>query len=321
MNYEKVTEDVFKLETDEYGAPKFTQGNFKLINTFLKYDSNYNSAEDSQVFLFAKTYGGILSKLKQEFFNFKTIEDYGSEEEYMKKDPLYIVIESIDKMNSTHLASQGQKGGNRGRIETAKGVYNLENFKERLFLADTKLVNDIAKFGGKNNFSFASKFCAYLCRYIYKGEEQENNYCIYDEVVQSVLPYFAYKYGVEEWQQTYASSVREGKVHNRSVVWKIKDSKEDENSYAKYIGLIKTIIEKIKEESKIDVTFEAFDHMLWYFFKGQEYKREELLGKLPNKKKVPNTRDEAKAQMRYFCTAKGTTIVGKMSNEELSKIL
>ncbi len=116
--YKKLTTKTYELKMRD-GAPLFTQKNFKLINTFLRYDSNYNSVEDINASSFNDTYGGILLKYKEKFFEFKKIEDYSSEEEYVEKDILYLVIKSIDNMNSTHLSSQGQKGGNRGRIETA----------------------------------------------------------------------------------------------------------------------------------------------------------------------------------------------------------
>ena len=132
MDYEKITDDYYELALDEQGAPRFTRDNLKLIRTFLTYDSNYNSVEDETHPNYRSTYGGMLKKLGYDFFNFKTIEDYETEEEYMKNEPLYLVIESIDRMNSTHLASEGPKGGNGGRINTAKGIYNIADFKERL---------------------------------------------------------------------------------------------------------------------------------------------------------------------------------------------
>ena len=280
MKYENVTKEIYELKTNKDGAPLFSQDNFKLINTFLRYDSNYNGVEDATNLVFAKTYGGILTREKENFFNFKKIEDYVSEEEYMKNDSLYLVIESIDKMNSTHLASEGPKGGNKGRIKTAQGVYDIKNFRERLFNADAKLVDEISCFGGKNNFSFASKFCSYLCRYLFKDLPQENNYCIYDEVVQSVLPYFANYYKVDLDKKYYVTYIRNGIKHNHSTVCSVKTC----GGYSEYIKLINAIVEKIKQESNIDVTYEAFDHMLWYFFKGQPNKIQELMDKLPKLK-------------------------------------
>ena len=277
MSYEKVTKEIYELKTNSDGAPLFTQANFKLINTFLKYDSNYNSVEDNENFVFNKTYGGILTKEKDNFFNFKKVEDYESEEDYIKNDSLYLVIESIDKLNSTHLASEGPTGGNKGRLKTAKGIYSIKNFRERLFNADTKLVDEIARFGGKNNFSFASKFCSYLCRYLFKELTQENNYCIYDEVVQSILPYFASYYKVDLDKKYYTTIKHNGKKHNRSTVCEVKAN----GGYSEYMQLISAIIEKIKSKNNIDVTYEAFDHMLWYFFKGQPYKIQKLMDTLP----------------------------------------
>ena len=278
MRVKQVTKKIYKMEmfSRNNEAPKFCQKNFKLINTFLKYDSNYNSVEDFEGLEFNETYGGILTKEKDSFFNFKTIEDYGSEEEYIKNDSLYKVIASIDKLNSTHLASEGQKGGNRGRIRTAEGVYKISNFKERLYNRDPKLVDEIANLGGKNNFSFASKFCTYLCRYLFNGSKQENNYCIYDEVVQSILPYYIYAYKAE--CGSYYRTDTNG--NNISIVNKVKIK----GGYTDYINIIDSILLKVKKVSKIDVTYEAFDHLLWYYFKGQPNKVQSLMNTLPKLK-------------------------------------
>ena len=171
MNLIEISKDYYRLALDQYGAPAFDIENFKLIYTFLQYDSNYSSVENEKHPQYQYTYAAILKHHRQSFFLFKKIEDYTDVEKYMKNDPLYRVIESIDRMNSTHLASEGPKGGNKGRLKTAKFVYSIKNFKERLFKGDPLLVNEIAtrghEKGAKNNFSFASKFCAYLCRYIF----------------------------------------------------------------------------------------------------------------------------------------------------------
>ncbi len=118
-----------------------------------------------------------------------------------------------------------------------------------------------------------------MCRYIFKGTKQENNYCIYDEVVQSVLPYFAYKYKIKDWEKTYITY----RMQNISIIKRLKE--KSENSYSEYKTIVENIIKEIKKESRIEVTFEAFDHMLWYFFKGQSAKIKAVMNKLPKKNK------------------------------------
>ena len=78
----------------------------------------------------------------------------------------------------------------------------------------------------------------------------------------------------------YVTYIRNGIKHNHSTVCNVKTC----GGYSEYIKLMKAIVEKITEVTNIDVTFEAFDHMLWYFFKGQPNKIQELMDKLPKLK-------------------------------------
>ena len=281
-NYERCFE--FDFIDENIKAPKFTKKNLALINTFLRYNSSYSAAENKE----EGSYAAILEDLKEDFFDFdKSVksskkhkkDDY--DEDGNLKDNLYRVIESIDRMNSTHLASEGQKTEderknnikkNKGRVKTAKKIREIKDFKTRLKDGDTNLIHEIASAGGKYNFSFATKFCAYVSRHVWG--EKNNKYCIYDEVVQSILPYYIYHYVNPNNMEEYCRKNRNGRVESLISNWKTEDG------YEKYINIINEIIEGIKREDKIDITYEQFDHMLWYYFKGSKTKIQEALNSI-----------------------------------------
>jgi len=268
------TKDFLSFDLDENGAPLFTQNNIKLINTFLKYDSKYSSAENESNINYNSSYAGILKSLKSDFFNFKRYEDYINEKDYVENDVLYKVIESIDKINSTHLASEGRKGGNKGRIKTAIGISKIINLKKLLNSGDANLVQTIATFATTNKISFASKFCHYVCRF---ALDNENLYCVYDSVVQSILPYYLYKYNVHEFKQTYITKRTKNNVSTL-------DDNKDNNTYAKYRNYIDKLIINLKKETNIKITYSVLDHLLWYFFKGSPALVQSLMKLLPENK-------------------------------------
>ena len=52
-------------------------------------------------------------------------------------------------------------------------------------------------------FSFASKFCTYVSRYLYNSDD----YCIYDNVLCNALPYYAWAYLGEVFISTKNSTI------------------------------------------------------------------------------------------------------------------
>ena len=283
-DYEKCFEFDFIENTK---IPKFTKKNLALINTFLKYNSSYSAAENAD----EGSYAQILKDNTETFFCFEKPADADEktnkddiDENGKIKTKLYRVIESIDKINSTHLASEG--GGkrnenepkkNKGRVYTEEVIRNIDNIKERLMEGDPQIVFEIASaVGTKYNFSFATKFCTYVSEL---ALERPDLYCIYDDVVQAILPIYIYYYVGTEKAKEYYKVVNKSKPELRrieSTVSQLK-SKDKENGYAEYRDLIDEIIKGIKEKDGLEVTYSEFDHILWYYFKGSKQKIQEAL--------------------------------------------
>ncbi len=311
-------EDDKNPKIKEAKIPKFTEKNLALINVFLKYNSSYSAAENME----EGSYSKIISENREGFFEFKkphppkkdvNIDGDGNkkakkvevDEEGNEKTILYKVIESIDTINSTHLASEGRGDGseneidkegkkekkNKGRVRTERVIREEitgAKLKERLSEGDADLINQIARAGGKYNFSFATKFCTYVSKYIFG--EKHNEYCIYDNVVQSVLPFYISYYiepkDMSEYCHRKTRGNGKGNIVSDIDEYIKSDVNNNEKDYEKYKTIIKNIIKGIKKKDNITINYEQFDHLLWYYFKGSESKIQTAMNtiKLPDKK-------------------------------------
>ena len=280
------------FDTDKNNFPTFTKKNIAFLNGILRYDSNYSASLNKDVPEYADTYAGILESKKEIFFNFPEIPEFNERDELgNRKDLLYKVIESIDIINSTHLASEGNAKNNdrgknekrnRGRARVAAKIREIggKKLKQLLEQGDSNIVSIIAdrEVGGKHNFSFATKFCSYVSIYALG----KDNYCIYDNVIQSVLPYYAYMYiDKDVYEENYSNLYRTSR--NGENISLVETYKENDD-YKGYRNLIDDIIKGIKANNGVEVTYADFDHMLWYYFKRSKKEREECLKILPARK-------------------------------------
>jgi hypothetical protein len=286
----------YEFDVDEYGVPAFTKKNIAFLNGILKYDSNYSTSTDENNEDNMQTYVGMLQQ--SNFFSFtSSVGNEERDELGNPKDILYKVIESMDKINSTHLSSEGnsKKEGeitsgkrNKGRAKMAAKIRDISGEKLETLLkqGDAGLVGTLAdpSVGGKHNFSFATKFCAYVSLYALG----EDNYCIYDEIVQSVLPYYAYIYVDENlFEEKYKNIYRTVKgtkannytSRNESLVNQYKDA----DDYAGYRTLINDIIKGIEQKTGNKLTYAEFDRLVWYYFKGSKSKISTAMKILPKK--------------------------------------
>lgn len=106
----------------------------------------------------------------------------------------------IDTTMSTMLSMKKQKITVK---ELASIIVGIKDFDERLRQGDPALVTLIAKNNGNINlFSFASKYCTFHAVDVYGIDD----YVIYDDVVQRVLPLYVSglaKTTPDKWRQSY----------------------------------------------------------------------------------------------------------------------
>lgn len=164
------------------------------------------------------------------------------------REIIFNAVCAVDRDNSTHLNADGV-----GRDEITNRICSIQlkdliNYLKRPHETEYALVKIIADKTSatkraRENKSFASKFCHYACFYLFEGQNEQDNYSIYDSILKNALPYYAEYY-------------------------KIKITKKDLEDYAKY----SEIIEKILEMSGNNISKNGFDHLLWYYFKGRNIK-------------------------------------------------
>jgi len=259
MGFSIITGDAYHFDMDHNGFPAFTEENVKRINFILENDSNYRFDDEKH----PDSACYCIKKLKN------------PESELQNKDVILEIVKRIDKQNSTRQSSMGPKkndGKKNGRDQTAEHIKDIKNFYRRLGEGDAKLVQEIAEsIKTRYTFSFASKYCTYVSRYLFEGDkEKEDGYCIYDKILCDILPYYAWVYLEENY-----------KARSRSKI-----DEEFRGDYEKYRNLIDRIRKSSKAITDYEISRKDFDHLLWYYFKGDRDIREGKRGKIIYKSRI-----------------------------------
>ena len=144
----------------------------------------------------------------------------------------------------------------------------MQDLKGKLSRRDPDIVQEIALANPKRkNFSFASKFCTYATRYALPAP-QNDGYCIYDQVLSEVLPYYAYRY------------LGERHIAKKNSI--IGAEFAETCDYKGYINLVDRIIVAASRETGYTISHKDFDHLLWYYYKGNRKERTEQVATLVN---------------------------------------
>lgn len=171
-------------------------------------------------------------------------------EEKLKETILFTVL-AIDRENKTRISAD-----NLGPKVLTERIYDyrstlLEKLKDRKkgfklieylsrVTAEEPIETFEKKYFPRENYSFATKFCHYACFYMFKDEEWQDNYSIYDSVVKKALP---------DYIKAYPE-----KLSNLSDLNPQKFNKAD--GYEQF----SEVIDKLRG----DVSRNGFDHLLWY---------------------------------------------------------
>lgn len=129
-----------------------------------------------------------------------------------------------------------------GRIQAnikAKSRFSRHPWLQNAIMASEK----DTKYYNRDNISFASKFCHYVCFYVFEGTASQDNYSIWDNVVKDVLPNYLAGYDL--------------------------DANVNLDDYATYRESINSILEAISKKNGRTISRNGFDHLLWYYHKGR----------------------------------------------------
>ena len=235
----------YYFDMDANGFPLLTEHNIEFIKALVKNDPGYRQPIDN---------------------DYKIILSNHFPNGYVE---ILNIVKLIDKADSTHLASEGSKfkGVNMGREITAEAICQITDLKDKINNGDTEIIDIIAnavneehkrqgKEIGKYNFSFATKFCAYVSLYALN----KDNYCIYDKVVSEILPYYLYTYLGEKHYRIK----RDG-----TAVSTISETFKSGLSYLDYRQLIDRLIESVYKKHNYRPSYKEIDGLLWYYFKGE----------------------------------------------------
>jgi len=156
------------------------------------------------------------------------------------------IVKKINDTNSTRLSNEEQ-------AYFAKYISkNKDEILKQIKFGNVEVVNVLAEAGyntskKRHNFSFASKFCTYISRYLFK---ECDKFTPYDNVLQNILPYYAWAYCGDKTVENFKKNRKSG--------------------YGNYIALIRKIIASAKnlygENQKLSL--KEFDRLLWYKYKG-----------------------------------------------------
>lgn len=172
------------------------------------------------------------------------------------KNRILLAVLAVDRDNSTHVTSDGAgpvflterilEWFKDHRIEDLKDIAVGRNLIQKLSEETPKgYITDFDKYNQRSNYSFATKFCHYICFFLFQGDDRDI-YSIYDSVVAQILPYYLKR------QQIFK---KDGKPYKKCDF----DSADKYEEYSKVIDLLRD--DKISRN--------GFDHLLWYYHKGR----------------------------------------------------
>lgn len=288
------TADPYQFDVDQNGVPLFTDKNINFVNGMVENDSNYNQADKEEV---RKIFEGMFDDdpRKRMAYTGRAVYEIDNEnstrltavgqhkvDDLMKKlnlEPSVVIAMPDD---------EGEKTITGGVLFTAQIIDGIEGLKERLNVGDDQLVFEISHASkiylneahvtdvNKINFSFATKFCHWACQYLELGDK----YCIYDNVVASVFPYFVDSYASGElasWDCCRMKRVN-GAKGSQELVSTIENYKKDDDGYTKYRNLYDAVLEGINKwrsdnNQNGEIGYREVDRLIWYYFKGASGKR------------------------------------------------
>ncbi len=230
-------------EKDGVEIAELTSRNVHIAEAMIMQDSRYSkSAYVNNM----ESTAHWMNKLKGILCDNKEVTD-----EYYKT-VIIKAVEAVDKDNTTHLNADKV-----GRKQISERLCNIPKEDLKEFLANPegtgyKLIEIISKeTTGTNkprrNISFASKFCHYAAFYLFDGQEQQDNFSIYDEVLRKAM--------IKRYIPFYEIDADMSLITGEKKV----------EGYIAYQNAVDAVIEKADNQ----ISRNGFDHLVWYYYKGR----------------------------------------------------
>jgi len=247
----------FRFTEIKKGLVKLSFHNVAIVEAMIENDSMHIKSIsetsipiiklDKKTGLKKMVYGGSTaywaSKLKSVLLDGNIVEDL----EY--RDMIYSIVSSIDRENNTHLNADGV-----GRNELTDRICSLSKCELVEMLKDRQkgltliklLSNKTQPESGKRprtNYSFATKFCHFMCYYLF-DDEAKDNYSIFDSVMNFAIKKYITYYNIDV----------KGK---------------DLQNYEDFIAIIDKVRECAYNENGDMISRNGLDHLLWFYYRGR----------------------------------------------------
>ncbi len=221
------------IKKDKKGHVRLTEDNATKIEALIRFNPRYGKTTNEEN---DKCAMSLIKKLKTD--------------ERLYKDGEHIrnIIGRINSENSTRMSTNDMddlrdiivgipKDDLLKMLKNDNGEYELIDILARETKQDKRA-----------NFSFATKFCHYMCFYLFDEEKEkkyQDNYSIYDNnVINTISDYRKNKEKIPRY-----------------------DKESTKESPAQYYKNYQIIIDKILARKHDKISRNAFDHILWYCLK------------------------------------------------------
>ena len=218
------------IKKNREGRVQLTEDNATKIEALIRFNPRYGKTTNEEN---DKCAMSLIKELKT------------NERLYNNREHIRNIIGRINAENSTRMSRNDMD-------ELTKRIRRVisKNDLIRMLKNDNKkyeLINLLAKETKQDkhaNFSFATKFCHYMCLHLLEGEYQDN-YSIYDNnVIKTISEY----------------------TDNQKIIPSYKKSMKE--SPAEYYMCFQKIIDEILEKKAHNrISRNAFDHIMWYYTK------------------------------------------------------
>ncbi|MBR3324452.1 MAG: hypothetical protein IKG14_00160 [Clostridia bacterium] len=271
-----MVETLLKIDSNYKKASKINEKPcIKFMKHIVKVDTNIDKSPDETIenygsraywinsYIEALRDGEIKQKISGTINRIKKTETFTITPDIALKG----VICAIDRENSTHLTADHV--GRRCVFEKINRYVNYDIRNLEKGLKNFDLIDEIAtpieqipksisgekkgKVKERYHFSFATKFCRYVCLQLFNNKVEADTFYIYDNVLKNNLDFYAEEYEVNKF-----------KFEKFDI-----GKNTPKNQYIKYTEFLDKIKENAKKKHKDseEISRNALDHIIWYFNK------------------------------------------------------